>query len=43
VNHPFDPDLGLIVVAAEVFGPSGSIVLRLALDIDFRRGIISFT
>ena len=28
----FDPKHGLIVVQAEVFGPSGSIVLRLALD-----------
>ena len=28
----FDPERGLIVVQAEVFGPSGSIILRLALD-----------
>lgn len=28
----FDPQRGLIVVEAEVFGPSGSIVLRLAVD-----------
>jgi predicted aspartyl protease len=32
VNYPFNPEHGLIVVQAEVFGPSGSIVLRLALD-----------
>ena len=32
MNYPFDPERGLIVVQAEVFGPSGSIVLRLALD-----------
>jgi len=32
VNHFFDPQRGLVVVEAEVFGPSGSIVLRLALD-----------
>ena len=28
----FDPERGLIVVQSEVFGPSGSIILRLALD-----------
>jgi predicted aspartyl protease len=32
VNYSFNPQHGLIVVEAEVFGPSGSIVLRLALD-----------
>jgi len=32
VNYPFHPEHGLVVVQAEVFGPSGSIVLRLALD-----------
>jgi predicted aspartyl protease len=32
VSYPFDPKHGLLVVQAEVFGPSGSIVLRLALD-----------
>lgn len=32
MSYPFDPGHGLIVVHAEVFGPSGSIVLRLALD-----------
>lgn len=32
MNHFFDPQRGLVVVEAEVFGPSGSIVLRLALD-----------
>jgi predicted aspartyl protease len=32
VKYPFNPEQGLIVVQAEVFGPSGSIVLRLALD-----------
>lgn len=30
--YTFDPCRGLVVVQAEVFGPSGSIVLRLALD-----------
>ncbi len=32
MNEPFDPERGLIVVQAEVFGPSGSIILRMALD-----------
>ncbi len=29
---PFDPQQGLIVVPAELWGPTGSVVLRLALD-----------
>jgi len=32
VTCSFDPERGLVVVQTEVFGPSGSIVLRLALD-----------
>ncbi len=32
MSYPFNPGRGLVVVQAEVFGPSGSIVLRLALD-----------
>jgi predicted aspartyl protease len=32
VTFPFDPQQGLIVVPAELWGPSGSVVLRLALD-----------
>lgn len=32
MNDIFNPLRGLIVIQAEVFGPSGSIVLRLALD-----------
>ncbi len=32
MSHAFNPDRGLVVVQAEVFGPSGSVVLRLALD-----------
>lgn len=31
-GFPFNAQLGLIVVPAEIFGPSGSIVVRLALD-----------
>ena len=32
MSYPFSAQRGLIVVQAEVFGPLGSIVLRLALD-----------
>jgi len=32
VNFVFDPRRGLIVVRAEAWGPSGSGILRLALD-----------
>jgi len=32
VSFAFNPHHGLIVVGAELHGPSGSIVLRLALD-----------
>ena len=32
MSFPFDPAQGLIVVSAELWGPSGSVVLRLALD-----------
>jgi predicted aspartyl protease len=32
VSYSFNPERGLLVVQTEVFGPSGSIVLRLALD-----------
>jgi predicted aspartyl protease len=32
VSFPFNGQRGLVVVQAEVFGPGGSIVLRLALD-----------
>jgi hypothetical protein len=32
VNSKFDPKDGLVIVQAELFGPSGKIVLRLALD-----------
>lgn len=32
MTFPFDPQQGLIVVPAELWGPSGSVVLRLALD-----------
>src|ERR1035441_6099618 len=31
-NTGFNPQAGLIIVRSELFGPSGSIILRLALD-----------
>lgn len=30
--YSFDPDTGLVIIYTEIFDPSGSIVLRLALD-----------
>jgi predicted aspartyl protease len=32
VSLPFDPQQGLIIVRTELWGPTGSAVLRLALD-----------
>lgn len=32
MRQAFDRSVGLVVVPAEVFGPSGSVVLRLAVD-----------
>jgi predicted aspartyl protease len=32
LSFPFEAHHGLVIVRAELFGPSGSIVLRLALD-----------
>lgn len=32
MTFPFDPQQGLIVVPAELWGPTGSVILRLALD-----------
>ena len=32
MSVPFDPQQGLIIVRAELWGPNGSGVLRLALD-----------
>lgn len=32
MSAPFDPQRGLVIVRAELWGPSGSAVLRLALD-----------
>ena len=32
MSLPFDPEQGLVVVPLELFGPSGSAVVRFALD-----------
>jgi predicted aspartyl protease len=32
MSFPFEPQRGLIIVRAELWGPTGSAVLRLALD-----------
>jgi aspartyl protease family protein len=32
MSFPFNPKQGLIIIRAEFFGPSGSNILRLALD-----------
>ncbi len=32
MSYPFNPERGLVVVQAELSGPSGTIVLRLAFD-----------
>ena len=32
MSFPFEPKQGLIIVPAEIWGPSGSAVLRLAVD-----------
>jgi predicted aspartyl protease len=32
VSFPFNPESGLIIVGAELVGPGGSAILRLALD-----------
>jgi len=32
MTFPFDPQQGLVVIRAELTGPSGSAVLQLALD-----------
>lgn len=32
MSFPFDPNNGLVIVRAELWGPAGSAVLRFALD-----------
>jgi hypothetical protein len=44
VSLRFDPRQGLIIFQAELIGPSGNAVLRLALDTgstDFRNGRVT--
>ena len=41
MNCPFDPQQGLIIVGAELWGPTGSAVLRLALDTGATSTVIS--
>ena len=33
MSVPFDPQQGLIVVPAELWGPTGSVILRVAHEI----------
>ena len=42
MSYSFNPQRGLVVLQAELFGPSGSIVLRLALDTGATRTMINF-
>jgi predicted aspartyl protease len=41
VSVPFDPQQRLIIVGAELSGPSGSAVLRLALDTGATRTVVN--
>ena len=41
MSVPFDSQQGLIVVRAELFGPDGSAVLRLALDTGATSTVVS--
>jgi predicted aspartyl protease len=41
VSFPFDAQAGLVIVRAEALGPSGSMVLRLALDTGATSTLIS--
>ena len=43
MKTPFRPDRGLIVVTAELWGPNGSIPLRLALDTGATSTVINHT
>jgi predicted aspartyl protease len=40
VTTPFDPSLGLVVIGAEVEGPTGRVLLPLALDTGGTRTLI---
>lgn len=41
MSIPFDPHEGLIIVPAELWGPSGSVVLQLALDTGATRTVVN--
>ena len=41
MTHAFDANQGIVVVPAELFGPSGSVVLRLAVDTGATQTIIN--
>ena len=41
MSFPFDAQAGLVIVRAEALGPSGSMVLRLALDTGATSTLIS--
>ncbi len=41
MSYPFDPNHRLIIVQAEVAGPSGSALLRLALDTGATRTLVN--
>lgn len=41
MSDSFNPQAGLVIVRAELFGPSGSTVLRLALDTGATSTLIS--
>jgi len=41
MSFPFDPQYRLVIVLAEIEGPSGSAVLRLALDTGATRTLVN--
>ena len=41
MSFPFDSEQGLVIVRAELWGPAGSIVLRLALDTGVTRTLVN--
>lgn len=41
MSFPFNPQRGLVIVRAELAGPSGNVILRLALDTGATRTMIN--
>jgi len=41
MSVPFDPTEGLVIVPAELWGPSGSVVLRVAVDTGATRTVLN--